>query len=159
MTTSDAIDMALGGSRSRALKELRARRPEFVTGSEASRAAVLEPAEDLGLSPELRGAVARRVAASSGNARMVESYPRPQDPALAALAEGREPDDPAMATLAQYADMIATIPAKASREELQKLQDAGFSVPQIIALSELLAQVCYQIRVVHGLSLLAEPDA
>jgi uncharacterized protein YciW len=52
--------------------------------------------------------------------------------------------------------MIAATPAEASEAHLQDLLAAGFSVSQIIALSELLAQVCFEMRVVHGLSLLRD---
>ena len=70
------------------------------------------------------------------------------------MAEGGTPDDPQLAALAAHADMIASNPAAAGADHLQALLAAGFSVPQVIALSELLAFVCFQIRVVHGLSLL-----
>ena len=39
---------------------------------------------------------------------------------------------------------------------LDALLEAGLTVPQVIALSELLAFACFQIRVAHGLSLLEE---
>ena len=141
------------------LDALRSRRPEFVEGAEACRAAVLFPEEDLGLSRDLRAALGRRVAAGAGNPELLESYPVPAGPDLQALAGGGMPDDPALAALARHADMIAATPAKAGREHLQALLDAGYTVAQIVALSELLAYACYQIRVVHGLNLLAEDRA
>ncbi|MBT9384364.1 esterase [Pseudooceanicola sp. CBS1P-1] len=150
----DAIDSAIGLSPTDSLHALRALRPEFVSGSEDCRAAVLTPAADLGLSPALRMAVARRVAATAEMPRLLAGYPAPADPALAALAEGETPEDPALAALARHADMIARTPRAASAAHLAALQEAGYTVPQIIALSELLAYVCYQIRVVAGLSLL-----
>ncbi|MGR3378153.1 CMD domain-containing protein [Salipiger abyssi] len=155
--SNDAINAALGIADGSALDRLRALRPEFVAGAEACRASVLTPDEDLGLSPELRAALGRRVANGGGNARLAEGYPLPADPELALLATGDMPDDPALAALARHSDMIANSPAKAGRQDLATLQDAGFTVPQIIALSELLAYACYQIRVVHGLNLLKEP--
>lgn len=155
----DAIDQSLGIAPGSPLHALRALRPEFVSGAEACRAAVLHPEEAMDLSPELRRAIARRVVAGAGHDRLTDGYPRPADPALAALADGEMPEDPALAALARHADLIAETPAKAGPEHLSTLQEAGFSVPQIIALSELLAFACYQIRVVHGLDLLKETRA
>ncbi len=156
-SSSDAIDLALEVTSGSALSELRALRPEFVEGAEACRAAVLFPEEDLGLPPELRAALARRVAATAAYPRLVEGYPMPVDPAFAALARGEMPEDPALAALARHADLIAMTPSVSGPGDLQALRDAGFTVPQIIALSELLAYACYAIRVVHGLNLLKAP--
>ncbi len=156
MTTTDAIDTALGLTAGDALSQLRARRPEFVGGAEAARAAVLHPEDDLGLSPELRLAVAHRAAAFADNAALLAGYPAPDAPDLCDLARGGTPPDAALAALARHTEMIAATPARASEADLQALRSAGFTVPQIIALSELLAQVCYEMRIVHGLSLLKE---
>jgi uncharacterized protein YciW len=49
-------------------------------------------------------------------------------------------------------------PGWASEVDLHRLLEVGLTVPQIIALSELLAFVCFQIRVVHGLSLLSRSE-
>lgn len=156
MTPNDAINAALTLTPEDALYALRARRPSFVDGAEACRASVLNPEEDLGLSSDLRRAVAHRGAAFARNAALLAGYPAPANPALRDLASGAMPDDPSLAALARHTDMIVSTPAEASREHLQDLLSAGFAVPQIIALSELLAQVCYEMRIVHGLSLLKE---
>ncbi|KZM49079.1 hypothetical protein [Labrenzia sp. OB1] len=154
MTAKDAINTALGVSSGDAMYQLRARRPVFVSGAEACRAAVLHPEDDLDLSPDLRHAVAHRAAAFGANAAFLAGYPAPDAPEFQDLAEGGLPSDPGLAALARHTDMIAATPAKASEAHLQDLLSAGFSVSQIIALSELLAQVCFEMRVVHGLSLL-----
>lgn len=156
MTSKDAINSALGVSSKDALYQLRARRPAFVNGAETSRAAVLHPEDDLGLSPDLRHAVAHRAAAFSADAAFLAGYPAPDAPELHDLAGGGLPLDPGLAALARHTDMIAATPADASEAHLQDLLTAGFSVSQIIALSELLAQVCFEMRVVHGLSLLRD---
>jgi len=152
----DAIDRAAGLERDTPTYDVRDRRSEFLAGAEACRIGVLEPADDLGLSPEIRMAIGRRVARTSGNRRIVAAYPLPKAPALAAFAEGGDPSDPYLAAIAAHADMIAREPGRSSAADLQHLLDAGLTVPQVIALSELLAFVCFQIRVVHGLALLKE---
>lgn len=153
---ADAMDRAAGLDPEGEIFALRGRRPDFVTGAEACRASVLAPEDDLGLAPPLRATIARRVALTADNAALVAGYPLPDDPALTALATGEMPADPLQRALAAHADMIATAPGQSGPEHLQALQDAGLSVPQVVALSELLAYVCFQIRVAHGLSLLEE---
>jgi uncharacterized peroxidase-related enzyme len=152
MTTSSAALAVIDG---RVLDALNARRPAFVEGIETCRDAVLFPEEDLGLSSDLRAALGRRVVATAENVLLLKTYPAPGTADLKALASGEMPTDPALAALARHADMIAREPATSGPQHLQSLQDTGYSVPQIIALSELLAYACYQIRVVHGLNLLA----
>ncbi|MEF2074424.1 hypothetical protein [Consotaella aegiceratis] len=150
----DMIDRSAGLEDGGSVFALRSRRSNFLEGSEACRVSVLDPQDDLGLSPALRAAVARRVARSGGSDRLLAEYRAPAEAELAELAEGAMPADPALAAIAAHADMIAAEPAKASANHLAALADAGLTTPQIIALSELLAFVCFQIRVVHGLSLL-----
>jgi uncharacterized protein YciW len=150
----DVIDRAAGLVRGARAFAVRALRPEFVGGAEACRATVLEPADDLGLDRGLRAAIARRVARTADNASLLAEYPVPDDPTLRALSEAGNLEDDRLAAIAAHADMIASEPGRASEADLHRLLKAGLTVPQIVALSELLAFVCFQIRVVHGLSLL-----
>lgn len=153
----DAMDRAAGLSPAGRVYDLRALRPEFVDGAEACRVSVLAPEDDLGLAPELRQAVARRVALGATDTRLHAEYLPPADPALQDLANGRTPQDPRLRALARHTDLIAATPGAATAEDLSALQAAGFTVPQIIALSELLAYAAFQMRVAHGLALLEDP--
>lgn len=150
----DALDRAGGLADGGAVYDLRALRPEFLNGAEDCRAAVLTPENDLGLSPALRAAIARRVALTADNERLLAEYPMPEDEALATLSRGEMPEESRLAATAVHADMIAANPGASTRESLDALLEAGLTVPQVIALSELLAFVCFQIRVAHGLHLL-----
>jgi uncharacterized protein YciW len=154
----DTIDRAVGLEPGTPVYGVRDLRPEFLAGAEACRTGVLAPADDLGLAPGLRMAIGRRVARTSGNDRIVAEYPLPETQELAALADGGDPSDPYLAAIAAHADMIGSDPGRASAGDLQRLLDAGLTVPQVIALSELLAYVCFQIRIVHGLTLLKESE-
>jgi len=151
----DVIDRAAGLAPGAPVFDVRALRPEFVGGAETCRATVLEPADDLGLDRALRAATARRVARTANNEALLAEHPVPEDPTLLALAESGELADERLAAIAAHADMIASDPGRASEADLHRLQEVGLTVPQIIALSELLAFVCFQIRVVHGLALLS----
>jgi uncharacterized protein YciW len=151
----DVIDRAAGLAPGAPVFDLRALRPEFLHGAETCRATVLEPADDLGLNRALRAAIAHRVARTASDEALLGEYPLPDDPALRALAESGELPDRRLAAIAAHADMIASEPGRAAEADLHRLLDAGLTVPQIVALSELLAFVCFQMRVVHGLSLLS----
>ena len=50
--------------------------------------------------------------------------------------------------------VVAIRPGDARADDLALLADAGLTTPQIIALSELLGFLAFEIRVVAGLSLL-----
>jgi len=150
----DAIDLAAGLAPCDPAFALRDTRPQFVTGAAQCETSVLTPQDDLGLSPNLRAAVARRVALQSGNKALIAQYPMPSDAALQALASGQEPSDPKQVAIAQHADMIALAPRTANDGHLQRLKEAGLTIPQIIALSELLAFVCFKMQIAHGFSLL-----
>ncbi|MCD1634350.1 hypothetical protein K7H91_11260 [Martelella mediterranea] len=152
----DALDRAGGLADEGEIYKFRALRPEFLNGAEDCRAAVLTPQNDLGLSPALRAAIARRVALTADDERLLAEYPVPEDEALATLSRGEMPEDDRLAAIAAHADMIAANPGASTRESLDALLEAGLSVSQVIALSELLAFACFQIRVAHGLSLLEE---
>ncbi|MGV0818597.1 hypothetical protein [Martelella sp. AMO21009] len=150
----DALDRAGGLAEDGAVFDLRALRPEFLNGAEECRVAVLTPENDLGLSPALRAAIARRVALTAENEKLLAEYPVPEDETLATLSRGEMPEESRLAAIAVHADMIAARPGASSRESLDALLEAGLTVPQVIALSELLAFACFQIRVAHGLHLL-----
>ncbi|OCX64466.1 hypothetical protein BFP70_10455 [Thioclava sp. SK-1] len=154
--TRDAIDQAAGLTHQGAVWHHRQYRPEFVSGAAACRQAVLHPDIDLGLSAQLRAAVARRIALTGGNIALRDAYATPDDADLQAFSDGRPCDDPALHVLAGHVDMIANDPKAASSAHLQRLQDAGYSTAQIVALSELCAYVCFQIRLAHGLALLED---
>lgn len=150
----DAIDRAAGLVPSDAAFGVRDQRPEFVKGAAICQSSVLTPTDDLGLSPSLRVAIARRVAMTSKNEALIAEYPVPTCQNLLALCEGQDPGTPFLQAIAKHADMIVRAPSTASPAHLHQLHEAGLSTPQIIALSELLAFVCFQMQVAHGIELL-----
>lgn len=155
----DAIDKAAGLSPDDALFTARRFRPEFVDGAEACRLSVLQPANDQGLSPDLRLALAYRMAVLNADAALTEEYGghlARLDPAgqLSALAQGKEDLDEPLATIARHVDLITLTPDKAEARHIALLAEAGLNNPQIVALSELIAFVNFQTRVATGLRLL-----
>ncbi|MER8817116.1 hypothetical protein, partial [Mesorhizobium sp. M0965] len=134
-------------------------RPEFVQGAEECRLSVLQPANDQGLAPNLRVALARRMAALNADPVLMAEYdvqlaqlgPTEQ---LRALARGETDLDEPLATIARHVDLITLMPKKAEASHIALLAAAGLNNPQIVALSELIAFVNFQTRVATGLRLL-----
>ena len=155
--TPDAIDMAAGLTPADALFTLRRQRPEFVNGAELCRLSVLSPATDQGLQQDLRVALARRMAALNADAALVAAYDAQlvaPSPDIAALAAGATALPEPLASIARHADRITTQPISATSADIARLEAAGLTNPQIVALSELIAFVNFQTRIAAGLRLL-----
>jgi len=155
----DAIDKAAGLSPDDALFNARRFRPEFVQGAELCRLSVLMPANDQGLAPALRVALARRMAALNADQALIADYAAQLaqlDPPeqLRALAEGERDLDEPLATIARHADLVTLTPNRAAASDIARLAEAGLNNPQIVALSELIAFVNFQTRVAAGLRLM-----
>jgi uncharacterized protein YciW len=155
----DAMDKAAGLSPDDAVFGARRFRPEFVEGAELCRLSVLAPKTDQGLPPVLRLALARRMAALNKDQVLVEGYDAElaslePTPAELALAHGDTDLEEPLATIARHADLVTMMPSKAARSDIERLEAAGLTNPQIVALSELIAFVNFQTRVAAGLRLL-----
>lgn len=156
---SDAIDRAVGLNAEDALYGTRRLRPEFVDGAEQCRVSVLAPNDDQGLAPDVRFALAQRMAKMNGDAELQRDYQaqlaalQPSD-ALLALATGASDLAEPLATIARHADLVTQQPMNATEQHIRLLEQAGLSNPQIVALSELIAFVNFQTRVAAGLRLL-----
>ncbi len=155
----DAMDKAAGLSPDDALFNARRFRPDFVQGAELCRLSVLQPANDQGLAPALRIALARRMAALNADQALIAEYeaqlanlePTEQ---LQALAQGATDLNEPLATIARHVDLITLTPIKAEASDIARLAGAGLNNPQIVALSELIAFVNFQTRVAAGLRLM-----
>ncbi|MDX8449393.1 CMD domain-containing protein [Mesorhizobium captivum] len=155
----DAMDKAAGLSPEDALFATRRFRPEFVQGAEECRLSVLRPANDQGLAPNLRVALARRMAALNADPILMAEYdvqlaqlgPTEQ---LLGLARGETDLEEPLATIARHVDLITLTPKKADASHIVLLAQAGLNNPQIVALSELIAFVNFQTRVATGLRLM-----
>ncbi|GBQ92494.1 esterase [Gluconacetobacter liquefaciens] len=157
----DAIDAAVGLVEDDPLFARRRARAEFVTGSEACRHAVLTPADDHGLGPALRLALACRIATLNADAALAASYrailaDTDADADTRALADGASALPSPLSTIARQADLVTTHNPSASQADIAALVQVGLSNPQIVALSELIAFVNYQCRVTAGLRLLKD---
>ncbi|MES0067964.1 hypothetical protein NKJ73_19325 [Mesorhizobium sp. M0074] len=155
----DAMDKAAGLSPDDTLFAARRFRPEFVQGAEECRISVLNPAHDQGLAPNLRVALARRMAALNVDATLLNEYDMQLaqlDPTeqLLAVAQGETDLIEPLATIVRHVDLITLTPKKAEASHIALLEKAGLNNPQIVALSELIAFVNFQTRVATGLRLM-----
>lgn len=67
------------------------------------------------------------------------------------LEGGTDTGTAALDALARYARTLALKPATADRAALQSLVDAGWSVPEVVSLAQIMGYVSYQSRMMIGL--------
>jgi alkylhydroperoxidase domain protein/CMD domain protein len=162
-TVTDVIAELSGIQPDSALAELRAQRPEAMTHAQGSYTALFDPTEVRGLSRTERLAVALRVA-TLHNATSAAMHYRQRLAALVrdanvvvAAAErtaGAHRGSPRLQALLRHADLLSTRPAQAGPENLQALADVGLTTQAIVTLSQTIAFVSFQVRVVAILELL-----
>jgi alkylhydroperoxidase domain protein/CMD domain protein len=167
-TQTDVISGLAGIAPGSALAELRSQRPEATLHAQGSYAALFDPADPVGLSPVERFATALRVAtihaateaAEHYLQRLTEAGSAPEIVAAAALedAGAGSQSDPAVPARLQailaHADLLATRPVEATPDHLQTLADAGLATVEIVQLSQIVAFISFQVRVVVGLQLI-----
>lgn len=135
------IDAAPG---SRVAEAMAARAP-LMQASQANYDAVLTPQDPGGLSQPLRFALAARVARLGGDAQLAAHY----------AAGGALPEsDASMTAILRHVDLIATTPRDATKADIAALQAAGVATGDIVRLSQLIAFVSYQLRLIAGLRLM-----
>lgn len=59
----------------------------------------------------------------------------------------------------EHAHLLVFRPRDASKAALQALVDAGWSTPAVVTISQLVAYLAFQVRIVEGLSTLAATEA
>ena len=167
-TDTDVISSLAGVAPGSPTAELRAQRPEAMQHAQGSYTALFDPAEPLGLSPAERFATALRVttihdapeASEHYRQRLVDAGASPEIVAAAALedAGSASQSDPAVPTRLQailrHADLLATRPVEATPDHLQSLADAGLATVEIVQVSQIVAFISFQVRVVTALQLI-----
>ena len=139
------------------LAPILAGRAELMRASQANCDAVLAPREPGGISRRVRLALAGRIARLNGDARLAEHYLRALDGgAELGLAdpEAPPPADPLQAAMLRHVDLVTRAPREATRRDIDALREAGIAEADIVRLSQVIAFVNYQVRVIAGLRLL-----
>jgi len=142
------------------LAELRRQRPDVVKHLQGSDDVIFSPADDGGLTRPERAAAALRVATLLRDAVLSEHYRvrlAALDPegALAKSVEGsaRITEGRWDAILA-HVDLVTRGPGAAERKDIDNLLAAGLSSHAVVSLSQLIAYVNFQSRVLAGLRML-----
>ena len=122
---------------------LRAARPDYVRFAQGSYEAMVAPPDPAGLSLSERALAARRTAELSGDAQLAGRYA-----ALPITPGARD------AAILRHVDLLALSPGRATRADIEALQAAGLSSMEVVTLSQIVAFVAFQVRVVAGMALL-----
>lgn len=138
-----------------------AERTEVLQLSEASFAAILTPRDPGGLSHGERAALAARIARLNGDEALAAFYDRRLSglaggDGLSALADPARPVAGSRhAAITKHVDLVTCTPGEAGRASIEALRSAGIGEADIVRLSQLIAFVNYQTRVIAGLRALA----
>lgn len=166
MTQSDVIDTILGAKSAASVASLRASKPELAVQMQAYSDAVFIPAPDSArqLSPSERCLIAIRTASHSRSAPIVDWYEaraRESGAEETSIAKAKMVSDPwngdrRSTAIMRHVDLIVTRPVDSSQEDMSALLDAGLTPGGIVALSQVVAYVSYQIRLIATLRALGE---
>ena len=126
-----------------------AQRAQLIAASEANARAVLSPQDPGGLSQAARLVFAARIAALNGDEALAGHYG----------ATAGEPcaQDARFLAMRHHVDLVTTTPREATRADIAALQQAGVADADIVRLSQLIAFVNYQVRLIAGLRLIGAP--
>ncbi len=154
----DVIDAAAGVGAGSPLSALRALRPDLAAYMQASCDAVVLPVEPGGLPHDLRIALACRIALQNADRPLTVHYRSMLEKKLDSELLGRIADGDApppeltrIGALVKHSDLLSMHPRDASRGDIEALTAAGISDADIVRLSELVALVSFQVRVIAGL--------
>ena len=144
------------------LAEIVAGRADIMALTQATHDAILRPRSVGGISYAERAAFACRIARLNDDEILARHY----EQLLAEQAGADEiakqlvdpsfdgADDRRLAALLRHIDLVTQSPKNASVADINSLKDAGVTEADIVRLSEIIAFVNYQVRVVAGLRLL-----
>jgi CMD domain protein len=159
----DVMDHLAGLSSNDPIFALRRVRPDVVRYTQTADQAVLKPNNDGGLSRSERAAMALAIANVLRQPALVSHYRShlaDHDPNghLLKIVEAADPDsagaDTRLGILLKFVWRLTCDPGASRPEHLLELAGAGLSPQAIVALSQLVAFVNYQARVVAGLQML-----
>ncbi|TVQ38814.1 MAG: hypothetical protein EA356_02415 [Geminicoccaceae bacterium] len=148
---------AAGAEAAAGLAAALALRAEVLAMTAKSRRSVLAPAEPGGLAPALRLGLAVRMAAANAEPGLEAAY-RALGEVDAAVADaaGALPAAARLGALVRHVDLVTERPRAATAADIAALGAAGWDTADIVRLSQLVAFVSYEVRLVRGLRLMAE---
>lgn len=164
MTTStltfDAIDAAVPLAPDHPAWALRRQRDKVVAATQGSYDAMFSPAVD-GLSVNERLLVALHACRVSKADSLAAHYrdrlvaEGADGAVIAAVDAGKPVADARLQAVLAFTGKLIERPIEGDKAAVQSLVDSGLSTPAIVAMSQLIAFLSYQIRVAAGLKALA----
>jgi CMD domain protein len=160
----DILNQFAGLTQASPLAHLRAQRPEVVRYAQGSYETLLEPGDPAGVSHQERHMIALRIAVLTPNPA-VAAWHRDRsralgasDATLAAIEQfpGGAAFSPRNMAILRHTDLLTRDPGAATPSHLADLKAAGLSPRDIVTVSQLIALLSFQVRVLAGLRLLAE---
>ena len=156
----DLIDLLLALDPGGAVAVLRQERAEIRGHTEGAYRALLLPGELGGISRAERAAMGVRVARRDGDAALAGHYEAmlgEGGTAAEIVAAGAErPDGPGrLALLMRWADLVSEHPGRVLQASVDALSAVGLSAPGIVAATQLVAFVPFQMRLLAGLRAMA----
>jgi uncharacterized protein YciW len=137
----DVVDAAVGLT---AVGALRRQRPDFVRYTQGSHDVLIAPTDTGGVSLVERAAVALLVASIERDAALVAHY-------QARLDELGGERPARLGTILEHVTLVAGSPGAATQAGLERLAGVGLSPQDIVVVTQIVAFVSYQVRVVAGL--------
>jgi len=154
---SDIMDTLAGLPAGSPLAELRRQRPDVVKHLQGSDDAIFSPQDDGGMTRAERAAAALRVATLLRDEALSEHYRTrlatlDLSGALARTVEGKaRTTEPRWDAVLTHVDLVTRGPGSAERRDIDNLLAAGLSSHAVVSLSQLVAYVNFQSRVLAGL--------
>lgn len=160
----DLIELLLGIAPDDGVGALRRRRPEALRHAEGAFRELLLPADPGRLSLAERAAVALRIAVAERCEPLAVAFrallERAGGAGLAVRAEAPEAmGDDRFAALLRYADKAGLRPREVSQADTDALTALGLGPREIVALTQLVAFVPYQVRLIAGLRAMQQEQA
>jgi len=159
---NDVMDSLADLPRGSPLAELRRQRPDVVKHLQGSDDVIFSPADDGGLARAERAAAALRVATLLRDAVLSEHYrdrlaKLDADGTLAKTVEGgARITEVRWDAILAHVDLVTRGPGSAERKDIDNLLAVGLSSHAIVSLSQLIAYVNFQSRVLAGLRMLKD---
>jgi uncharacterized protein YciW len=148
----DVMDTLAGLPDSSAIAALRRQRPDVVRHLQGSDDAIFAPAHHGGFTRPEREAAASRVATLLRDSALEEHYQR----RLVALGETNPLTGARGESILAHIDYVTMTPDSAMQADLDRLLAAGLTPHAIVSLSQLIAYVNFQSRVLAGLRMLRD---
>jgi uncharacterized protein YciW len=159
--TQDTIDAILSVEPGSAIAALREAKPELARQDQAYYLAIFDPtpASAAELSLKDRALIAVRVASHTNSVAVVEWYSAlasGQGASANELAQVRDltntwSTSTTLGAALRHTDLLTTAPSTATAQDLQNLKDAGLTPAGILSLSQTIAFVSYQLRLIAAL--------